>query len=63
MDLNYLFLRQQVERSRARAAASDEARKAHEDMAREYEREIERQSGGRIHFMLDGTGTALAPPR
>lgn len=63
MDLNYLFLRQQIERSRARAATNDEARKAHEDMAREYERAIERQSGGRIHFMLDGAGAAPSPPR
>ena len=33
MDLNYLFFRQQVERIRAETAASDAARKAHEELA------------------------------
>ena len=50
MDLNYLFHRQQVERSRAEAANSQEARQAHLILACEYEREIERMSGGRISF-------------
>ena len=50
MDLNYVFLRQQVERARAEAAANAAARDAHEEMARQYELEIERQSGGRIAF-------------
>jgi hypothetical protein len=49
MDLNYVFLRQQVERTLAKAAESDAARKAHEEMARAYELAIE-QSGGRIVF-------------
>ena len=40
MDLNYLFHRQQVERSRAQAAASDAAREAHEELARIYEEQI-----------------------
>jgi len=40
-DLNYLFFRQQVERSRAEVAASDAARKAHEELAEAYEEQIE----------------------
>ena len=50
MDLNYVFLRQQVERSLAEAAASKAARNAHEELARAYELAIERKSGGRIIF-------------
>lgn len=50
MDLNYVFLRQQVERSRAESARSAEAREAHEQLARTYERAIEQKSGGRIVF-------------
>jgi hypothetical protein len=42
VDLNYLFHRQQVERSRARAADSVSAREAHEELAQRYEEEIER---------------------
>lgn len=45
MDLNYLFHRQQVERSRASAASTEAARKAHEELAREYERQIEARTG------------------
>ena len=45
MDLNYLFYRQQIERSRADSAGSAEAREAHEELAREYERRITRASG------------------
>ena len=40
MDLNYLFFRQQVERSMAASADSDAARKAHETLAGEYESRI-----------------------
>ena len=50
MDVNYLFLRQQVERSLAETAVSAAARQAHEDLARAYELQIERKSGGRILF-------------
>ena len=50
MDLNYVFLRQQVERSLADSAASVAARKAHEGRARACELAIERKSGGRIIF-------------
>jgi hypothetical protein len=50
MDLNYLFHRQQVERSRADTASSEEAREAHLDLASRYEQQIEELSGGRISF-------------
>jgi hypothetical protein len=50
MDLNYLFHRQQVERSRAQAASSEEAQQAHEELAREYERQIEQLSRGELSF-------------
>lgn len=50
MDLNYVFLRQQVERSRAESARSSAAREAHEQLARTYEQAIEQKSGGRIMF-------------
>ena len=50
VDLKYLFHRQQVERTRADEAASNEARKAHEGMARGYEDEITRATHGNILF-------------
>lgn len=50
MDLNYLFLRQQVERSLANAAKNDAAREAHEKLAQVYESAIERESDGRVVF-------------
>jgi len=50
MDLNYLFQRQQVERSRARANTSNVARQIHEQVACYYEREIEEVTEGRITF-------------
>lgn len=50
MDINYLFLRQQVERSLAASSDKPAAREAHEGLARQYELEIERMSGGRIVF-------------
>jgi hypothetical protein len=54
VDLNYLFLRQQMERSLAAAAENAAARAAHEGMARQYELEIERKSGGQIVFAWHG---------
>ena len=51
MDINYLFLRQQTERSRAESASSDEARKIHQQLADEYERLIEDATDGRISFI------------
>lgn len=49
-DLNYLFQRQQVEHSRAESASTSEARKAHEDLARLYEEEIESLTGEEFVF-------------
>jgi hypothetical protein len=51
VDINYLFLRQQTERSRADGAASNIARKIHEQLANEYERLIEDVTEGRISFV------------
>ena len=51
MDINYLFLRQQTERSRAQTATSDVARKIHERLADEYERLIAEATGGRVTFV------------
>lgn len=51
MDINYLFLRQQTERSRAETATSDVARKIHEQLADEYERLIEDATHGRVSFV------------
>ena len=54
MDLNYLFYRQQVERSRSNSANSEVARKAHEELAIEYERQI----GQAAHSPRHGSETA-----
>jgi hypothetical protein len=51
VDINYLFLRQQTERSRAEAATSTDARKIHEQLASEYERLIEDATQGRVSFV------------
>ena len=45
LDLNYLLYRQQVERSRAAAAATEVARETHEELARKYEEQIEQLTG------------------
>ena len=50
MDINYLFLRQQTERSRAEAATSEPARNIHQQLAIEYERLIEDATEGRVSF-------------
>jgi hypothetical protein len=50
MDLNYLFHRQQVERTRADAAGSEQARVAHEQLARCYEVQINDATGGTFEF-------------
>ena len=67
MDLNYLFLRQQMERSWAEAARDPAARAAHEEMARQYEREIERVTGGQVvfpwHRVEAGNGMSTASSR
>jgi hypothetical protein len=51
VDINYLFLRQQTERSRAATATSDVARKIHEQLANQYERLIEDATRGRVSFV------------
>ena len=50
MDLNYLFHRQQVERTRAEAAETDEARTAYEQLAKCYEKQIEDLTGEEFRF-------------
>lgn len=54
MDLNYLFHRQQVERTRAEAADSEEARVAHEQLARCYEVQINEATDGEFEFPARG---------
>jgi hypothetical protein len=54
VDINYLFLRQQTERSRARTATSDVARRIHEQLADRYERLIEDATKGRVSFVRPG---------
>ena len=49
MDLNYLFHRQQVERTRAAGATSKEARAVHEQLARCYETQIRLATDGRLY--------------
>jgi hypothetical protein len=51
VDINYLFLRQQMERMRADAATTDVARQIHEQLANEYERLIEDATKGRVTFV------------
>lgn len=50
MDLNYLFHRQQVERTRSETAKSKEARTAHEELAKRYEEQIEELTPEDFHF-------------
>ena len=53
MDLNYLFHRQQVERSRAATAKSKAARDAHRNLAERYEMLIDKGSDGPALFARD----------
>lgn len=53
MDLNYLFHRQQVERTRADAADSAEARAAHDQLARCYQTQITQATEGRFYQVDD----------
>ena len=59
MDINYLFHRQQTERSRAESSTSDVARRIHDQLASEYERLIENATNGRITF-VHGRPSGLA---
>jgi hypothetical protein len=52
-DLNYLFFRQQVERSRAITATSPAARKVHAELAALYQQRINRLTSGNIRFALN----------
>ena len=54
MDLNYLFHRQQVERSRSETAETVEARTAHAQLAKQYEDRIETLTSDDYHFPRDG---------
>lgn len=60
VDINYLFLRQQTERSRAATATSEAARKIHEQLANRYERLIEDATRGRVSFVRAPLGQPLA---
>ena len=51
MDLNYLFHRQQVERTRSETAETREARAAHEELAKRYEERIEQLTADEFHFL------------
>lgn len=63
MDLNYLLHRQQVERTRAEAADSEEARIAHEQLARCYEAMIVDASGGKLSFFDEAPFSSGRPPQ
>lgn len=56
MDLNYLFHRQQVERTRADAADSSEARAAHDQLARCYQMQITQATEGQF-YQVDDEGS------
>lgn len=53
VDLNYLFYRQQVERTLTENADCEEARSAHEELARRYEKQIESSTGEEFKFPKD----------
>jgi hypothetical protein len=61
VDVNYLFLRQQMERSRAATATSDVARRIHEQLANEYERLIEDATQGRVTYVDRSRVAAFTP--
>ena len=63
MDLNYLFFRQQVEKIRATTAESNEARVAHEQLARRYESMITEATSDRFHFLPEDRVRSALPPR
>lgn len=63
MDVNYLFFRQQVERSRAKTAISDISRRIHEQLAGQYERQIEQVTEGRVVFVSGQAMRASDPAK
>ena len=56
-DLNYLFHRQQQERTRADEATSAEAQRAHRQLAAFYEERIAELTAGRIQIIPSGSRT------
>jgi len=62
LDLNYLFHRQQVERTRADSATNTEAKIAHDHLARCYEYRISRATDGRITFHHEETPNPARQP-
>ena len=56
VDLNYLFHRQQVERTRTECADSEAARSAHEQLAECYEQQIEALTGDDYQFPKGADG-------
>ncbi len=60
MDLNYLLHRQQVERSRAQAATAEDARAAHEAMARKYEEQINELTSDEFSLSAEQNGHTSA---
>jgi hypothetical protein len=63
MDINYLFYRQQVERIRATTARSDEAKIAHEQLARCYETMIAEATSDEFQFLPEQSATNALPQR
>lgn len=50
VDLNYLFHRQEVEKSRSETAECEQARTVHEELAKRYEEQIETATGDDFRF-------------
>ena len=63
MDLNYLFHRQQVEKTRAAISPTDEARQAHERLARCYETIINDVTGPDYHFPVESAVSPVSHQR
>ena len=63
MDLNYLFFRQQVERIRATTADSEQARLAHEQLARCYETMIGEATSDDFYFPPREVVRSASPQR
>jgi hypothetical protein len=63
MDLNYLFFRQQVEKIRATTAESEEARLAHEQMARRYELIINEATADSFEIPVREAPRSVSPQR
>ncbi len=53
MDLNYLFHRQQIEKTRSETAETKEARNVHHELARRYEQRIDDVTGDEFRFLAE----------